>query len=105
MEELLCRSLAGGVLPEDLAASDVDAIWELATRRSVDELLAALRDVLDSREREAKARMTADVALDNYSDPEKEVGAAGRAMIAASEAEKRARDILAKHAATGGEGK
>lgn len=42
MEELLCRSLAGGVLPEDLAASDVDAIWELATRRSVDELLAAL---------------------------------------------------------------
>jgi hypothetical protein len=44
VEDLLCRALAAGVLPRDLAPSDVDAMWELATRRSVDEMFAALLD-------------------------------------------------------------
>ena len=72
-----------------------------ATLNDRDELVAALRNVLDSREREAKARLTADVALENYSEPTPEVNAAGRAMLAASEAERRAREVLAKHPSGG----
>jgi hypothetical protein len=38
----LCRALADDALPSDLTPAQLDAIWDHATRTSVDELLAAL---------------------------------------------------------------
>ena len=74
-------------------------------RERIADALEALREVLDTRENEAKLRMRADVAVENYSNPQPEVDAAGMAMVAASEAERRARELLARIAlAKGREG-
>lgn len=42
MEDVLCGALAGGELPGSLTAQDLEAMWELSTRGSVDEIFAAL---------------------------------------------------------------
>lgn len=57
-------------------------------------LREALRDVLDTREAEAKATLTVDNATQNFTNPRREFDAMTAAMIAASEAEKRARAAL-----------
>lgn len=76
----------------------------LRLRRDLSAALEALREVLDTRENEAKLRMRADVAVENYSNPQPEVDAAGMAMVAASEAERRARELLARIALAKGRG-
>ena len=62
-----------------------------------DDYRAALEEVLDTRNAEAKAQLSYDVANENYTDPKPESEAWGKAMIAASAAEKKARELLAKH--------
>ena len=55
---------------------------------------AILRALLDTREAEAKAHLTLQTALDNYSNPEPEQLAFEKALIAASEAAKAARAYI-----------
>jgi hypothetical protein len=64
------------------------------------ELLAALQDVLTTRNAEAKAAMAYTVAHENFGDAGRERVAHERAMLAASKAEANARAVIAK--ATGG---
>ncbi len=65
-------------------------------RCQVDSLRAALLKVLDTREKEAKAMFAWRTAVDNFSDGSmRECNAHGRAMNAASNAEKEARLLLA----------
>lgn len=60
---------------------------------------AMLRRVLDTRDMEAKAILSANVAIENFSDPSAEMDAQCKAMVAASEAEEEAREFLDKQAA------
>ena len=53
-----------------------------------------LRKVLDTREAEAKAQASYNVAADNFSDAAQEGEVYERAMLAASEAEDEAREAL-----------
>ena len=93
--EMLCRISAH---PHFVPINKVTAIEIVAALRACDELVAGLRDVLNTREIEARTRQTADVAVDNYVDPRQDVDAAADAMVAASEAERKAKALLAKHA-------
>lgn len=63
---------------------------------SAPELLEALRDVLDTRNAEAKAAMAYTRAHENFSDAGRERVSHERAMYAACEAEKKARAVIAK---------
>jgi hypothetical protein len=63
---------------------------------SAPELLEALRDVLDTRNAEAKAATAYQVAFENFGDARPEAVAHERAMRAASAAEAKARVVIAK---------
>lgn len=65
-------------------------------KQQLDELLAALENVLLAHKQEAKAQRAYEVANENYSDPKPESEAWGSAMIEASAAEKRAYAAIAK---------
>lgn len=85
---------------EKLAAGEPVALLadreSLATR--VDALERALRNVLNTREAEAAAMLSAKNAEENFSASERELDAMTVAMVAASEAEKNARELLADSA-------
>ena len=68
-------------------------IRELEADRAA--LLALLRKVLDTREEEAKAHMSYENARENFSDSTEESKAHTRAMVAASKAEREAREFIA----------
>ena len=59
-------------------------------------LLEALKKVLDTHDREAKASMSYQNARENFSDSADERKAHTRAMVAASEAESEAREAIAR---------
>jgi hypothetical protein len=66
------------------------AVWKC----QVDSLRDALRKVLDTRNKEAKAAMSYQTARENYSDDTDERKAHERAMLAACDAEREARTLL-----------
>lgn len=76
----------------DLARADLAS--RSTSGSSAESLATALRDVLDTGEAEAKATLTAINADNNFSDSSLEDRAQERAMLAASAAEKRAREVL-----------
>jgi len=81
----------------------MEAIGELLAERDrlradVAELVGCLGIVLATREAEAKANLSYQNALDNFDNTRPEANSYARAMRAASEAEKAARALLAKHA-------
>lgn len=55
----------------------------------------ALRELLEALEHEAKCIGTRNTAMENYSNPKPEIDAATKAMVAASEASRKARALLA----------
>ncbi len=73
-------------------------IWQMEI--SPDEVLRlvevarAAKEAQIAREAEASANLTADNAMNNFSNPQAEIDAAGRAMIAASLADKRLRQAF-----------
>lgn len=69
---------------------DRDALAERCEK-----LREALRNLLEAIETEARAVLAARNAEDNYSSPERELDALQNAMVAASNAEKAARTVLA----------
>jgi hypothetical protein len=60
------------------------------------ELLEALQEVLSAHEAEAKATLSWENARENFSDPRPEGGALTKALLRASEADKKARAAIAK---------
>ena len=74
-----------------MADPSMDAVVLLMQR---DSLRDALRKVLDTQEREAKARMSWQTARENFSNSSDERKAHERAMLAASNAEREARVLL-----------
>ncbi len=71
-----------------------DGLDALVLKMQRDNLRNALRKVLDTHEREAKAIMSWQNAQENFSDSSDERKAHERAMRAASEAEREARLLL-----------
>lgn len=65
-----------------------------AAERRAKELEQALRSVLDTRNAEAKAMMAWQVAADNFTNAKREQNHAERLLLAASNAEKAARELL-----------
>lgn len=101
------RQLAHSMISHPVAYSTIDhvekagdTIVDMLSDRvvlvaQVNALRAALAKVLDAGDREAKATMSYQNARENFSDSSAERKAHERAMLAASEAEREARVLLA----------
>lgn len=72
-----------------------DAMDAVVLKMQRDSLRDALVKLLDAHDREAKATMRYQHALENFSDSSHERKAHERAMLAASDAEREARLLLA----------
>ena len=80
------------------AAVREEQAGEIARLREANaELLEGLRRVLNTRCEEARAAMALTNAQENYSSYDAEDTAHTKAMVAASKAERYARELIAKH--------
>jgi hypothetical protein len=97
-----CDAYKNGVRFADLEVGPHDqtgigyawAAFDTLTRQR-DEAVACLRRLMKASEKYAKAQMTANVAVENYTDPRPDVNAFSVAMVALHDEEVAARAFLA----------
>jgi hypothetical protein len=87
----------------ELAEKPHDALALLAAGaiQERDELYAVLREVIEAGLAYARTTLTADVAVDNFSDPHPELREQTAAISRLSTAEANARSVLAKYGQQG----